>query len=170
MVSKWVGDAFGKEGIYDGWIRINEYPFLDSKEEYVYNTLASDVMTFVEDLVIITATGHTLDGLGRVATFKASSEYDGCGLVFSDVTILLFQEELLNETDYKGFPVGLRYVLVTKNGQLLGLITKKDVLRHLAAINHPGSLMNRVYSQEVQNLMILPERRRSSFTRDFGTD
>ncbi|KNE57655.1 hypothetical protein AMAG_04520 [Allomyces macrogynus ATCC 38327] len=27
--------------------------------------------------------------------------------------------------------MGLRYVLITRNGQLLGLITKKDVLRHL---------------------------------------
>jgi chloride channel 3/4/5 len=64
MISKWVGDAFDKEGIYDGWIRINEYPFLDTKEEYVYNTLASQVMTRVEELVVITATGHTLDSLG----------------------------------------------------------------------------------------------------------
>ncbi|CAG8805395.1 20388_t:CDS:2, partial [Racocetra persica] len=51
MISKWVGDAFDKEGIYDGWIRINEYPFLDSKEDYVYNTLASQYMTRIEDLM-----------------------------------------------------------------------------------------------------------------------
>ncbi|KAI9295952.1 hypothetical protein K502DRAFT_315133 [Neoconidiobolus thromboides FSU 785] len=32
--------------------------------------------------------------------------------------------------------MGLRYVLVTKYGKLLGLITKKDVLRHLSFVNH----------------------------------
>ncbi|KAI9217677.1 chloride channel [Blastocladiella britannica] len=31
--------------------------------------------------------------------------------------------------------VGLRYVLVTRNGELLGLITKKDVLRHLGRVS-----------------------------------
>lgn len=29
MFSKWIGDAFGNEGIYDGHIRLNGYPFLD---------------------------------------------------------------------------------------------------------------------------------------------
>ncbi|RHZ61178.1 hypothetical protein Glove_349g121 [Diversispora epigaea] len=221
MISKWVGDAFDKEGIHDGWIRISEYPFLDSKEEYVFNTSASQVMTRVEDLLVITATGHTLESL----------------------------EELLNETDYKGFPVvhdsrnmlligfisrselrfamekvktkpgisnlapcyfssnipildstifvdfrpwmdqtpitishkfpmemvieifrkmGLRYCLVTKNGQLLGLITKKYILRHLAAIHHP---VNSEDFHEAQNLMMLPERRMSSVAgENFGTD
>ncbi|CAG8702070.1 15562_t:CDS:10, partial [Acaulospora morrowiae] len=95
MVSKWVGDAFGKEGIYDGWIRINEYPFLDSKEEYIYNTLASDVMTLVEDLMVITSTGHTLDSL----------------------------EELLNDTDYKGFPV----VHNPRDMLLIGYISRSEL-------------------------------------------
>ncbi|CAG8837863.1 6356_t:CDS:1, partial [Racocetra persica] len=63
---------------------------------------------------------------------------------------------------------GLRYILVTKNGQLLGLITKKDVLRHLSAIRHPD-IMNTGDSQEQQNYMILSERRMSGLTNDFGT-
>ena len=65
MISKWVGDAFDKEGIYDAWIRLNGYPFLDTKIEYIWNTLASQVMTRVEDLTVITATGHTVDSLGN---------------------------------------------------------------------------------------------------------
>ncbi len=64
MVSKWVGDAFDKESVYDAWIRLNEYPYLDNKEEYVYNTLASQVMTRVEDLMIIATTGNTMASLG----------------------------------------------------------------------------------------------------------
>lgn len=39
MFSKWVGDAFGKEGIYDGHIRLNGYPFLDNKDEFTHTTL-----------------------------------------------------------------------------------------------------------------------------------
>ena len=44
MTSKWIGDAFGKEGIYDAHIRLNGYPFLDSKEEFTHTTIAADVM------------------------------------------------------------------------------------------------------------------------------
>lgn len=31
MASKWVGDALGKEGMYDAHIQLNGYPFLDSR-------------------------------------------------------------------------------------------------------------------------------------------
>lgn len=44
MASKWIGDAFGREGIYDAHIILNGYPFLDSKEEFSHTTLANDVM------------------------------------------------------------------------------------------------------------------------------
>lgn len=44
MASKWVGDAFGKDGIYDAHIALNGYPFLDNKEEFGCTTIAADVM------------------------------------------------------------------------------------------------------------------------------
>ena len=44
MASKWVGDAFGKDGIYDAQILLNGYPFLDNKEEFGCTTIAADVM------------------------------------------------------------------------------------------------------------------------------
>lgn len=44
MASKWVGDALGKQGIYDAHIDLNGYPFLDSKEEFAHTGLAADVM------------------------------------------------------------------------------------------------------------------------------
>lgn len=44
MASKWVGDALGRQGIYDAHINLNGYPFLDSKEEYAHTALAADVM------------------------------------------------------------------------------------------------------------------------------
>ncbi|KAI9861797.1 MAG: hypothetical protein M1813_005146 [Trichoglossum hirsutum] len=69
MISKWVGDATGKRGIYESWIRFNEYPFLDnSQEQPIPGVPVSDVMTRIEDLVVITATGHTIDSLNGLLT------------------------------------------------------------------------------------------------------
>lgn len=44
MASKWIADAFGRQGIYDAHVTLNGYPFLDSKEEFSHKTLAHDVM------------------------------------------------------------------------------------------------------------------------------
>lgn len=77
MLSKWVGDAFGKRGIYESWIRFKEYPFLDNREDIVPDVCVREVMTRVEDLVVVTETGHTVGSL----------------------------EALLRGQPYKGFPV-----------------------------------------------------------------
>lgn len=67
MISKWVGDAFGKRGIYESWIHFKEYPFLDNSEEIIIpDVSASQVMTRIEDLVVLTATGHTIESLRNV--------------------------------------------------------------------------------------------------------
>lgn len=61
MISKWVGDAFSRRGIYESWIHFNEYPFLDNSEELVVPDIpASQIMTRIEDLVVLTAAGHTI--------------------------------------------------------------------------------------------------------------
>jgi chloride channel 3/4/5 len=67
MVSKWVGDAFGKRGIYESWIHFNEYPFLDNSEETLIPDIpVSQIMTRIEDLVVLTATGHTIESLANI--------------------------------------------------------------------------------------------------------
>jgi chloride channel 3/4/5 len=67
MVSKWVGDAFGKRGIYESWIHFNEYPFLDNSDETpIPDIPVSQIMTRIEDLVVLTATGHTIESLTNV--------------------------------------------------------------------------------------------------------
>jgi chloride channel 3/4/5 len=64
MLSKWVGDAFGKRGIYESWIHFQGYPFLDNKDDApVPDVPVAQIMTRLEDLVCITATGHTIDSL-----------------------------------------------------------------------------------------------------------
>ncbi|KAF2836657.1 hypothetical protein M501DRAFT_1018548 [Patellaria atrata CBS 101060] len=66
MISKWVGDAISTRGIYESWIHFNGYPFLDNSEDNsarIPDVAAAQVMTRIEDLIVITATGHTIQSL-----------------------------------------------------------------------------------------------------------
>lgn len=64
MLSKWVGDAFGKRGIYESWIHFQGYPFLDNKDDApVPDVPVAQIMTRTEDLVCITGVGHTIESL-----------------------------------------------------------------------------------------------------------
>ncbi|KAI1813906.1 chloride channel [Poronia punctata] len=83
MFSKWVGDAFSRRGIYESWIHFNGYPFLDSGDEgggaqLIPDIAASQIMTRIEDLVVLTATGHTIASLRGVLD---SCEYRGFPVV-----------------------------------------------------------------------------------------
>lgn len=83
MISKWVGDAFGKRGIYETWIHFNEYPFLDNRDESaIPDVPVSQIMTQVEDIAVLTATGHTLQS---VHDFLVAQPYRGFPVV-SDAT------------------------------------------------------------------------------------
>ncbi|KAG5439908.1 hypothetical protein PCANB_000190 [Pneumocystis canis] len=62
MISKWVGDAFGKYGIYENWIYLNSYPYL-SKEPDIKHDIIENYITKVNDLITITAKGHTIKSL-----------------------------------------------------------------------------------------------------------
>lgn len=68
MISKWVGDVFSRRGIYESWIHFNEYPFLDNNEDMtaVPDVPASQAMTRIEDLVVLTAAGHTISSLESI--------------------------------------------------------------------------------------------------------
>ncbi|KAK8124780.1 voltage gated chloride channel [Apiospora kogelbergensis] len=82
MLAKWVGDAFSRRGIYESWIHFSGYPFLDNGDDgagrlHVPDIPAGQIMTRIEDLVVLTATGHTVGSLRRV----------------------------LESCDYRGFPV-----------------------------------------------------------------
>ena len=103
MISKWVGDAFGKRGIYETWIHFKEYPFIDNRDEVdnVPDVPASQIMTRVEDLVIISATGHTIASL----------------------------DELLTNNPFRGFPV----ITDRENGVLLGYISRTELAYALSS-------------------------------------
>ncbi|KAK7424975.1 chloride channel [Neonectria magnoliae] len=73
MISKWVGDAFSRRGIYESWIHFNEYPFLDNSEEMIIPDIpAAQIMTRIEDLVVLTATGHTIASLSTILEMHPS--------------------------------------------------------------------------------------------------
>lgn len=64
MISKWVGDAFGRRGIYETWIHFNEYPFLDNNDDTpAPDVPVSQIMTQMQDLSVLTATGHTIQSI-----------------------------------------------------------------------------------------------------------
>ncbi|KAI1175966.1 chloride channel [Nemania sp. FL0916] len=110
MLSKWVGDAFSRRGIYESWIHFNGYPFLDSGDEgggaqHVPDITAGQIMTGIEDLVVLTATGHTIASLRSVL--------DSCA--------------------YRGFPV----VNDPRDAVLLGYISRSELAYNLAACKLP---------------------------------
>lgn len=98
MTSKWVGDAFGREGIYEAHIRLNGYPFLDAKEEFTHITLAREVMR------------------------PRRSDPPLAVLTQDDLTVEELQSTI-NETSYNGFPV-----IVSKESQrLVGFALRRDI-------------------------------------------
>ncbi|KAI5729226.1 hypothetical protein M8J76_000392 [Diaphorina citri] len=97
MASKWVGDALGKQGIYDAHIMLNAYPFLDSKEEFASTALASDVMQpkHSDPLSVLTQDSMTVQDV----------------------------ETLLKETEHNGFPV----VVSRESQYLVGFVLRRDL-------------------------------------------
>ncbi|GAB1741811.1 hypothetical protein NU219Hw_g7219t1 [Hortaea werneckii] len=108
MLSKWVGDAFGKRGIYESWISIQGYPFLDNKidDAVVPDVPVNNIMTRVEDLICITATGHTISSL----------------------------QELLQEHQFRGYPV----IASLRDPTLLGYISRTELAFALSTAVAPS--------------------------------
>ncbi|EJD07614.1 Cl-channel protein [Fomitiporia mediterranea MF3/22] len=81
MVAKWVGDAFGKEGIYTRWIALRQYPWLSSVEYRDKGESAGNVMIPIERLATIDAFGCTVQDLDRLVK---DHDYHGYPVVSSD--------------------------------------------------------------------------------------
>ncbi|MCJ1337344.1 hypothetical protein MMC09_002626 [Bachmanniomyces sp. S44760] len=87
MISKWVGDAFGKRGIYESWIHFNEYPFLDNRDDTVIpDAPISQLMIRIEDLATLSATGHTIQSL---RDFLVTNDYRGFPVVSDHASNIL---------------------------------------------------------------------------------
>lgn len=112
MISKWVGDALSKRGIYESWIDFNGYPFLDNRDDNsstIPDVPASQVMTRIEDLMVITAIGHTIRSL----------------------------RTLLSAHPFRGFPV----IDNPRDALLLGYISRTELAFALSsALSNPRNL------------------------------
>ena len=111
MISKWVGDAICRKSIYESWIGLNGYPFLENWEDNsnVPDIALSQVMTRIEDLIVITCTGHTIESL----------------------------DSLIKAHSYRGFPI----VNNSAESMLLGYISRSDLAQAIrSAIHGPAQL------------------------------
>ncbi|XP_068390362.1 H(+)/Cl(-) exchange transporter 4-like isoform X2 [Eschrichtius robustus] len=99
VTSKWVADAFGKEGIYEAHIHLNGYPFLDVKDEFTHRTLATHVM-------------RPRRGEPPLSVLTQDS------MTVEDV------ETLIKETDYNGFPV----VVPSDSERLIGFAQRRELI------------------------------------------
>ncbi|CAM4796698.1 unnamed protein product [Rotaria magnacalcarata] len=66
LISKLVGDALVGEGIYDAHIKLNNYPYLDIKAEFIDQTTATDLIENKQDkneLIMLPRDGLTLSDL-----------------------------------------------------------------------------------------------------------
>lgn len=186
MVSKWVADAFGNDGIYDKHIQLNGYPFLDNKKDYRFTTQAIDVLR-TRELSVLPEAGHTI---GDLKGILSSRHYTGFPIVnnmeekllrgyitraelrvaldralntlnlppttpcyFTDIPpasrnvggngaldltpwmdsapLTVVEHTPLNIVYDLFKKLGLRVCLVVQQGRLVGIISKKDILRHL---------------------------------------
>lgn len=98
MLAKWCADIFGTRGIYEAWIHLNEYPFLDHRDDTTGPDVpASKVMTAVDDMTVIPAVGHTVDSLHSLLM---ASPYRGFPVVSDTSNPILLGYISRNELSY----------------------------------------------------------------------
>lgn len=98
MLSKWCGDVFGKRSIYESWIHLKEYPFLDQKDDTALPDIPiRQVMTNINDLSVITASGNTIESLQQLL---ACTRYRGFPVVRDTVNPILLGYISRNELSY----------------------------------------------------------------------
>lgn len=85
MVSKWVGDAFGKEGIYSSWIALKNYQWLPSAEYKDHGETAANIMVPYDRLVTINAERVNLKELAAIIK---EHDYHGYPVVAQDKQLL----------------------------------------------------------------------------------
>jgi len=120
MLAKQVADGFGRRGIYETWIHLNGYPYLDKVDEYSRDLGVREVMTKIEDLVVITAVGSTIDSLSNSPSYPAVCSFQQ---IFSFLKWHLTVDALLRTQPYKGFPV----VTDTRKAILVGYISRSEL-------------------------------------------
>jgi len=65
MISKWVADVLGQDGIYASWIALRRYPWLAPIEFRDGGEIAADAMTPVNNLIVL----HEGSPLGELSQY-----------------------------------------------------------------------------------------------------
>lgn len=131
MASKWVGDSLLRQGVYDAHIGLNGYPFLDSKEEFVYTTLAADAMSPKRG-----------EGAAPLAVLTQES------MTVDDV------EQLLRSSQHNGYPV----IISTESQYLVGFVLRKDLMIALASAKRTVEVFETTKIVFSQSSPLSPER------------
>ena len=108
MISKWIADALGPDGIYASWIALRRYPWLTPFEFRDNGEIASDVMTPADKLVVLHE-GSPLSELSQYTFLLASGELTH-----------IRTERVLDTWKYHGFPV-------VRDGILLGYVAREKL-------------------------------------------
>ncbi|CAI5442013.1 unnamed protein product [Caenorhabditis angaria] len=132
MFSKWIGDGISKMGIYEAHIELNGYPFLDSKGEYPYSTVASQVMRPSINRQ------PPVDEMNVMSDFREMK--NELSVITEDGMTLGDLESLLRQTDFNGFPV----VISQNTMHLVGFVTRRDIFLalHTARKTQPYVVTN----------------------------
>ncbi|KAH9964748.1 Cl-channel protein [Russula compacta] len=77
MVSKWVADALGPDGIYASWIALRRYPWLAPFEFRDSGEIAADAMTPVNNLIVL----YESSPLGELKRLLETWDYHGFPVV-----------------------------------------------------------------------------------------
>jgi chloride channel 3/4/5 len=128
LVSKLVGDALVREGIYDAHIQLNNYPYLDVKSEFNDQTTAFDVLENRQEkneLIILPRDGLTL---GELITIVRTWKYNGYPVVANrdeasiigfvlrrDLQLVLQQRTLTNVQSNVDTPVSFSRIIQQSN-------------------------------------------------------
>jgi chloride channel 3/4/5 len=131
MLSKWIGDAFSKRGIYDSWIHFNEYPYLDNRDDTpAPRVTVSNIMTRVEEMVCIDAKEeHSVDSLKnllKTTTFRGFPVIMSTQPSFSTSTT----QNLLSPVDLSeraSIPFTRSSINSSPNNTLLGYISRTEL-------------------------------------------
>jgi len=122
MIAKWVGDAFSARGIYESWIRFNEYPYVENKDDNnIPHVPVVNIMTRMEEMTCIDSTKRytvqSLKELLSTTTFRG----------FPVITTLSSDTAAISKTQRKEQNVLLGYISRTELSFALDPRGKSDV-------------------------------------------
>ncbi|ORX72657.1 hypothetical protein DL89DRAFT_264867 [Linderina pennispora] len=120
-----------------GIIRLNGYPFLGMEQEGVLHGNASEAMVRASEMQVLEAGNETLEGIQEMLACQMFSGFPGCQIAppwtvrpwVDQAPMTIHYSMDINDVAEIFRQLGVRYVLVAHHSVLLGIITKKDILR-----------------------------------------